>query len=355
MRNISLVIFGVGGVGRTLIKQLVQTKEIVANRNHCQFDVVAFLDSRNWIWQPAGIGDEELLKAVADKQEGRLIGEERPNNLEALEVISSTEMEDVILVDVTAASDMEQTIDRALELHYGVVMANKKPLAGPWSTAWRYYNHPLMRYESTVGGGQPLVATLRYLNDVGDPISLIEGQLSGTLGYICSRLDDDTPFSMALAEAKAKGYTEPDPREDLGGLDVMRKILILGRLAGWELEEDDIKVEALYHRSLSHLSIREFMEAAIAMDPSIRDQVVAARADGYSLRYVARVDQGGGSVGLKRIPQNSPLANLKYVSFKTKYYDEEPLMIGGKGAGVDMTAAGVLGDLIGLQREMALK
>jgi homoserine dehydrogenase len=120
----------------------------------------------------------------------------------------------------------------ALALDYGVVLANKKIFAGPWESAQTYFNNPRIRHESTVGGGQPVIATLRYLLDTNDPVSEIEGQLSGTLGFLCQQLDQDVPFSTAVAEAKARGYTEPDPRDDLGGMDVMRKVLILGRMAG---------------------------------------------------------------------------------------------------------------------------
>jgi homoserine dehydrogenase len=190
------------------------------------------------------------------------------------------------------------------------------------------------------------------LMDVNDPIRAIEGQISGTLGFICGRLDEELPFSRALAEAKAKGYTEPDPREDLGGLDARRKLLILGRMAGWPMEEGDIEIEQLYPRSLAHLTVPEFMAAAVAIDPSLRDRVAAAKAEGQILRYVAHLAEGKGKVGLTPIPQSSPLANLKYISFRTGFYDSEPLLLGGKGAGVGMTAAGVLGDMIGLAREI---
>ncbi|MEJ2749128.1 MAG: homoserine dehydrogenase, partial [Anaerolineae bacterium] len=232
------------------------------------------------------------------------------------------------------------------------VMANKKALAGPWSTAQNYFNHPRVRHESTVGGGQPVIATLRALLDTHDTIHQIEGQLSGTLGYICSQLDQGVPFSRAVAEAKANGFTEPDPREDLGGQDVMRKVMILGRMAGWPLEASDITVESLYPAEMANLSVPKFMKAVAELDVAIEKRVAAAAAEGKVLRYVAELEEGCGKVGLKTVPAASPLANLKYISFHTGRYHDEPLLIGGKGAGVEMTAAGVLGDMIDLVREM---
>lgn len=352
MKNVPVIMYGVGGVGRALLRQISASRDVVAEHNQSNLDVVGLLDSRGWIWQPAGLSDERLDQIVFRKAAGESLGDNRPDDKEVLAHLVSSGLGDGIIVDVTAVDGMEPVIDQALEAGCAVVLANKKPLAGPWEVARRYFNQPALRFEATVGGGQPVVATLRTLRDTNDPVYEIEGQLSGTLGYICGRLDEGVAFSEALAEARASGFTEPDPREDLGGQDVKRKIMILGRLAGWPLSDEDIEVEALYHRSLAHLSVTEFMEASVAMDGSIRDRVEAARADGQVMRYVAKVTSEGGSVGLTAVPQSSPLAGLKYVSFRTAHYDDEPLLIGGKGAGVEMTAAGVLGDMISLVREM---
>jgi homoserine dehydrogenase len=165
------------------------------------------------------------------------------------------------------------------------------------------------------------------------------------------RLDQGVTLSQAVAEAKAKGFTEPDPREDLSGLDVMRKVMILGRMAGWALETADIEVESLYPAQMADLSVAEFMAAMPQLDKAMQARVAAAAQEGNVLRYVAEVEEGHGRVGLKAVPSGSPLASLKYVSFKTERYNDEPLLIGGKGAGVEMTAAGVLGDMIDLVRE----
>jgi homoserine dehydrogenase len=350
MKRVPIMIYGAGRIGRTLLRQIVANRDATANRNQLCFDVVGVLDSRSWLWRPAGLSDEQLGALLEAKAVARPLGEERPGNLSALDYMSASGQEGALVVDVTAADGMEAAVDKALELSYGVVLANKKPLAGPWKSARAYYGNSRLRYEATVGGGQPVIATLRYLLDTNDPVFRIEGQLSGTLGYICGRLDEGVPFSHALSEAKEKGYTEPDPREDLGGRDVMRKIMILGRMAGWPLEESDIEVEALYDGAHAGLPVEAFMKASSAMDPSFEERVRAARAAGQVLRYAAEVADGKGYVGLKPVPATSPLAGMKYISFQTARYLEEPLMVGGKGAGLEMTAAGVYGDMIALAR-----
>jgi homoserine dehydrogenase len=351
MKNVPVILLGVGGVGQSLIEQIVNGRQTTAARNQIHFQIVALADSKSWLWDADGLSNDQLLAAVAAKRNRQTLSQERPSNLDILAQAQAAGLPFGILADTTAADGLEPVLDRALEMDWGAALANKKALAAPWESAQRYYNNPRLRHESTVGGGQPVIATLRYLLDTNDPISRIEGQLSGTLGFICGRLHEGVPFSRALAEAKAKGYTEPDPREDLGGRDVRRKIMILGRMAGWPLEEDDIEIESLYPHSLAHLTVPEFMAAAVALDPSLSDRVAAAQAEGQVLRYVARLEDGKGKVGLTAVPQNNPLANLKYISFRTGFYDIEPLMIGGKGAGVGMTAAGVLGDMVALTRE----
>ena len=313
------------------------------------------------LWDSNGLNDRQLLAAVTAKQQGLCVdpthhaqpptSRVRPSEAEIMQQVAAAGLGSAIVVDVTAADGLEPVLSEALVQGHSVVLANKKPLAGAWETAESFYNHPRLRHESTVGGGQPVIATLRYLLDVNDPIYQIEGQLSGTLGFICGRLDDDVPLSQAIAEAKAKGYTEPDPREDLGGQDVMRKVMILGRMAGWPLEASDIQVESLYTPNLASLTVPDFLAAASQLDEPMRQRVATSRAKGQVLRYVAELSEGQGTVGLKPIPAGSPLANMKYISFRTGFYNDEPLLIGGKGAGVEMTAAGVLGDMIGLSRE----
>lgn len=361
MKEVPVILFGVGGVGSALLRQIVNGRSQLATRNQIQFNIVAITDSKTMLWDGDGLSDEVLLKAVAVKDQGlsvdamyrihQPISRVRPDEDEIVQLVTEANLAPVIFVDVTAADGMETALLQALNQGHSVVLANKKPLAGPWQTAAPFYNQPHLRHESTVGGGQPVIATLSYLLDVNDPIYQIEGQLSGTLGFICGRLDEGILLSQAIAEAKANGFTEPDPREDLGGKDVMRKVMILGRMAGWPLEADDITVESLYTPDLANLTVPEFLQAASQLDAAMQQRVDEARAKGQVLRYVAELSEGRGTVGLKPIPASSPLANMKYISFRTGFYNDEPLLIGGKGAGVEMTAAGVLGDMIGLVRE----
>lgn len=354
MKQIPVIIFGAGGVGQALLRQIMDGRANTTQRAHCQFNVVAVADSRTWQWQPQGLTDDQLRAIVAAKQAGKPVGEGRPSPLEILAIAREAHLQNLILVDVTAESGMEPALDQAVANGWGVAMANKKALAGPWETAQKYFNHPLIRHESTVGAGQPVIAALRYLQDTNDPIHEVEGQLSGTLGYICQQLDQDVPFSQAIAAAKASGFTEPDPREDLGGQDVMRKVMILGRMAGWPLSTANIDVESLYPAAMADLSVAEFMTQATQLDEGMAQRVVQSRQNGQVLRFLAQVNKRGGRVGLQAIPAGSPLANMKYISFRTGRYADEPLLIGGKGAGVELTAAGVVGDMIALVRENLL-
>ena len=308
MKHIPVILFGAGGVGSALLDQLIESRVRVAERNHMQFDVVAVTDSRSWVWDAKGLSTAHIRDIVQAKKNGRSVStlHERPSELEIVNIVSESRVENGIVVDVTAVDGMEPVLDRVTELGHGAVLANKKALAGPWESAKTYYNNSLIRHESTVGGGQPVIATLRYLADVNDPIYSVEGQMSGTLGYICAQLDTGMLFSEAVKEAKAKGFTEPDPREDLSGMDVMRKVMICGRMAGWPLEAEHIEVESLYAPDMAALSVEEFMQQLHQLDADMKKRVDAARNKGQVLRYIGEVGDGYGRVGLKAIPQNSP-------------------------------------------------
>lgn len=374
IKEIPVVVWGAGGVGRALLQQLRQYETGLAARSGLHFRVVGLADSQRWHFARDGLTHEAISEILTAKlrqktkplpagsrgeqavaKRRRAIDElkeraSRPSPLAMLEQVRAAALGRVMLVDVTAASGLEEALLMALKWGYALVLANKKPLAGAWAQARPFYDHRLVRHEATVGGGQPVVATMRYLRDIHDEVLAIGGQLSGTMGYLCGQMDERVPFSQALAEARLKGYTEPDPREDLSGADVRRKLLILGRMAGWPLEAAQIEVESLVPTALAHLPTAEFMQAAVALDAGLQERVDRAGASGEVLRYTAVVTREGGEVGLKAVPSEGNYVNLKHISYRTRLYDDEPLTLSGKGAGVAMTAGGVLGDMVALGR-----
>ncbi|HXF60845.1 MAG TPA: hypothetical protein VNK95_04470, partial [Caldilineaceae bacterium] len=185
-----------------------------------------------------------------------------------------------------------------------------------------------------------------------DEVQRITGAFSGTLGYVMTGLQAGHPFSAVVREAHRLGYTEPDPRDDLGGVDVARKALILARGLGWRLEMDDVEVQGLYPAEMASLTVDEFMAALPTLDDHFRAQVEAAAAAGKVLRYAAQVENGACRVGPTLAPADSPLGRLtgtdNLVEFSTRWYSPNPLVVQGRGAGVDATAAGVLSDIIDL-------
>jgi len=208
-------------------------------------------------------------------------------------------------------------------------------------------------YETTVGAGLPVIRTLQDLIQTGDRVQSIEGIFSGTLAYLFNLYDGSRAFSELVNSALEQGYTEPDPRDDLSGMDVTRKLTILGREIGLDLELADVKVESLVPAELTDLDVPRFLAGLKDYDSQLAQRLKAAKAEGKVLRYLARIDaQGNASVGLEAIAITHPFANIaltdNIVQFKTKRYAQNPLIVRGPGAGPDVTAAGVFADLLRL-------
>ena len=215
------------------------------------------------------------------------------------------------------------------------------------------------RYEATVCAGLPVVQTLRDLLDTGDALLAVEGMFSGTLAWLCNRHDGSQPFSELVREAHALGYTEPDPRDDLGGLDVARKLVILAREAGWPLTLEQIAVESLVPPALAALTREEFMQRLPELDAPMAARLAAARGAGGVLRHVAQLDQGGNaSVRLALLPATHAFAHTRLtdnvVQFTTRRYCDNPLLVQGPGAGPEVTAAGVFADLLRIAESLAV-
>ncbi|HNT75762.1 MAG TPA: homoserine dehydrogenase [Anaerolineae bacterium] len=348
--SIPLIFLGLGNIGGTLLRQILETRETVAERAGLRLIPVAVADVSGLLYAADGLPEATLHAALAATQGGGTLA--ALPDLHPLAYLPTVLQPGAILADLTASPKTTPTLRAALDAGCSVALANKIPLAGPWAEARPFLSHPRLRYEVTVGAGLPVIETLHYLRDTGDRVTAIEGCVSGTLGYLCAELERGVLYSQAVAQARARGYTEPDPRDDLSGKDVARKALILARTAGWPLEEGDLTVEPLYTAALAGLAVADFMAATTALDADYAARVAAAQAAGRVLRYVARVTPEGGTVGLTAVERDGALGALRgpanYIAVHTTRYDALPLALAGPGAGREVTAAGVLGDIIKL-------
>jgi len=208
-------------------------------------------------------------------------------------------------------------------------------------------------YETTVCAGLPVITTLHDIIQTGDQVLKIQGVVSGTLSYVFNKLAEGLPFSQIIKEAKALGYTEPDPREDLNGMDVARKIVILARELGFSVNMEDVNVHNLLPESLAQCSVDTFMQELPKFDTQIKESIQTNIKECERAIYVGSIDKEGiVEVGIKSFPLSHPLARLKgtdnMLIFHTHRYNELPLVIQGPGAGAEVTAAGVFADLLRL-------
>ena len=365
MNELPVVLFGVGGVGQALVRQIVENRERHARQYGLWIRFLALCDSRSAVVEPMeGLNDAQLLDILDIKARGGSLLEHplggTQDDLSA--ILDIVGLPGTLVVDCTATEETVPALLFGLERGYKLVLANKKPLTVEQEVYDRLVraggtqtdplNLARVRWETTVGAGLPVIATLNRLLASGDSIQRISGTFSGTLGYVMTGLQAGRPFSQIVQEAYEQGYTEPDPRDDLGGVDVARKALILARGMGWRLDLSDVEVTGLYPPELDGLSVEEFLARLPDLDASFQEQVTAAAQEGKVLRYAATIQDGRCRVGLTPVDQDSPLGRLtgtdNLVEFTSRWYSPNPLVIQGRGAGVDATAAGVLSDLVEL-------
>jgi aspartokinase/homoserine dehydrogenase 1 len=263
-----------------------------------------------------------------------------------------------VIIDCTASAEVAGHYDAWLRRGIHVVTPNKKANSGsmPYYRALREASRAAgahYLYEATVGAGLPIIRTLRDLRETGDEIISIEGIFSGTLAYLFNVFDGREAFSSIVRSARQKGYTEPDPRDDLSGMDVARKLIILGREMGLTLEMSDVQVEGLVPKDLEKCGIDEFMQRLPQFDADMAAMLADAGGNHQVLRYVGRVDAAGkATVGLTRLDRKHPFANIaltdNVVRFATRRYCDNPLIVQGPGAGPEVTAGGVFSDLLRL-------
>src|SRR5215212_1348407 len=313
---------------------------------------------------PDGLDDELLRELVRSRRAGQALREAAAGRelVEAPEAVAILiNQGPVIVMDAAAGGETAPLDARALASGAGVVLSNKAPLALPlgnplaaelWATAGPRGH---LRYEATCGAGLPVISTLRSLLDSGDEPIEIVGALSGTLGAIFTDLGNRARFSQAVHSAKANGFTEPDPRDDLSGLDVARKALILARTIGRQVNLDEIAVENLVPEALQvqAVGVPEFIDRLDELDAEWARRADAAQAAGATLKYVATVPAAGPiAVGVREVSSSSLLGALQgpenVVVIRTARYDANPLTVVGPGAGAAVTAAGMTSDMLAL-------
>ena len=353
--QMEIVLLGFGQIGRALSTLLSRVQ-----RPALSLRVAAVIDRSGFVFDPDGISLRGLATLAAEKGKGRRLADlpkgQPATTLEAVSHIAAYALTRPVLVDLTA-DDTAEVLEQALTHGMDLVLANKRPLADRqevsntlWQTA-RARGRRIL-HEATVGAGLPIIDTYHKLVESGDRVNRIEGLLSGTLGYVLSQVSDGVPFSKAVRTAMAKGYTEPDPRDDLSGMDVARKALILARLLGYRGELSQSGVESLVPDWGRTLSRESFLDRLPELDSHWKNRVDAAAVENSVLRYVASATIDEVAVGVQAVPATSALASIKgsdnQLVFTTERYNTNPLVITGPGAGAEVTAAGVLNDILRL-------
>jgi aspartokinase/homoserine dehydrogenase 1 len=351
-QTLSVGLVGAGLVGGALLDQLAG--EIPRLRREFNLD----LRVRGIMTSSRMVTDETRIDLGAWREALDAEGSE-PAELDAfVEHLHAEHLPAAVLIDCTASQEVADRYADWLGRGIHVITPNKKGNTGPFG----YYRQlkEIRRaagtrylYETTVGAGLPIIHTLRDLKETGDVILAVEGVFSGTLAYLFNLFDGSVPFSQIVTEAREKGYTEPDPRDDLSGMDVARKVVILGREMGLELELADVEIESLVPEALTGASVPDFLAGLPDHDDEMAARQRAAREAGRVLRYVGRLDADGrASARLEELPADHAFAGIaltdNIVQFVTHRYSDNPLIVRGPGAGPAVTAAGVFSDLLRL-------
>ncbi|MBS1661701.1 MAG: bifunctional aspartate kinase/homoserine dehydrogenase I [Bacteroidetes bacterium] len=346
-RQLNLFITGSGNVGRRLLEQLRQQHDYLLQQLRIQVRVIGLANSRKMIFNNEGI-DLDSWKEQLEKGE--------PMQLDKwIEGITSRNLRNSVFADVTANADVASIYADLLQKSISVVACNKIACSSPYGyyrqlkDLAREYNARFL-FETNVGAGLPVIGTLNDLLRSGDKVHRIEAVLSGTLNFVFNNYTGERPFSLVVRQAQAEGYTEPDPRLDLSGTDVMRKIMILARESGEKTEMEEISNTTFLPASCMQGSVEDFYEAMLKEEDHFQQLFHAADKEGKKLKFVARYDNGKASVGLQHIGPEHNLYHLygkdNVVLFYTDRYSEQPLVIKGAGAGAEVTASGVFADIL---------
>src|SRR5581483_3924515 len=360
-RESKLTLLGFGQIGRALARQIIAQQPHLRQELGLDLRVIAIADRSGIRIEEKGFKPATLNRVAKQKESGgKLFDRKSPLTLPQLQSMMQKELWLLpayrpILVDLTS-DETAPLLQEALENVFHIATANKKPLAVPQLEYERLMQTAkdrglALRYEATAGAGLPVLDTLAKLAEAGDRVETILGCFSGTLGFLMTALEDGRKFSEAVHEAWKLGYTEPDPRDDLSGLDVARKALILARTLGRRVELSEIELEPLFSREADDKDPVRFIEKLRMLDHDFAKRAESAAREGKTLRYVAKIGRDI-RVGIEAVPKSSPMGGLRgtanQVAIYSKRYKTNPLVVTGPGAGADVTAAGVLNDIVAI-------
>lgn len=347
---LNLFIVGVGHVGKRLIEQIRHQQSNLKDNKALELNVVGIANSHHCIFDRNGI-DIEHYADILGKSE--MVAS--PTTI--CDEIIKMNIFNPVFVDCTATKDIAAMYDRLLSHNVNVVAANKLAASSKYDNYKKLKQIARKRdvkflFETNVGAGLPIINTINSLINSGDKILKIEAVLSGTLNYIFNVLSEKVPLSKAVMMAKEAGYSEPDPREDLSGKDVVRKLVILSREAGYRIETEDVKKNLFVPESLMQGTTEDFFKNITSIDDEFEKKRAATAQSGRALRFVARLENGEATVGLEEVAPDSPFYSLEssnnVILITTERYKEYPMEIKGYGAGAEVTAAGVFADIISI-------
>lgn len=346
---LNLFICGIGTVGGRLIEQIHNQYEELKEHSRLKLNVVGIASSKNAIFDRDGIDLTHYREALKDSA---------PSDVEALkEKILSMNIFNSVFVDCTASKDVAQLYQTLLEHNINVVAANKIAASSDYQSYTKLKQTALdrgviYRFETNVGAGLPIIGTINDLRNSGDRILKIEAVLSGTLNYIFNELSAQVPFSETVRLAKENGYSEPDPRIDLSGTDVIRKLVILTREAGYQIEQADVEKHLFIPQQLFEGTVDDFWRQLPSLDADFEARRQQLESEGKRWRFVAEMDKGVAKVSLKAVAKGHPFYNLQgsnnIVMLTTERYKEFPMLIQGYGAGASVTAAGVFANIMSI-------
>jgi aspartokinase/homoserine dehydrogenase 1 len=366
VRSVNLFLMGTGLIGGTLIDQIAAHREILADKDKIRINLVGAANSRKMVFQAGGL-DPKKVKALLDGEGGHKTGkgghEAEPFNLAAyVERMQSFNLPNTCFCDCTASDEVSNSYAKILESSIPIVTPNKRANAGSLEYYRRLTGFSRERgipylYETTVCAGLPVISTLRDLFLSGDRVRRIEAVLSGTLSFIFNNFDGSKSFSALLREAKAKGYTEPDPRDDLNAMDAARKALILARECGLSLEFTNVAIEPILPAAcFKAKDVEAFFAELAKSDAGFEKRRADAAAKGMALRYVAVIEEGAAKLSLRCEPAGSPFRSLvdsdNIVVITTDRYSKLPMVIKGPGAGAQVTAGGIFADIVRIARTL---